>query len=332
MACGNRTLNMTTSDLALLHIPTVVYLLLILVLGLFGNLFILYIYTRKLRMNIFGYFVKLIAVFDLAGTAVAVPTTLVFLLTTSPGYLDVGDMCQVMTFTKHFNAANSGLIFIIIASQRYRKICKPHQRQMSDSLVKKLCISSICVSTLMGIPIVFFQGHTPICIEWGAQVVQIPICDFVSNEKGRVPSILYAIWVGVELIGITTTLTVLYTFIAKALWMHNRNRASSFEPNSNGPSTRDKTRTATVTFFVLTVVYLVSGAPMIALTVYFCFVRVDMHSFWSYSKLIALDLGGNLLYLNYAINPFVYSLTSSLFRRECRRVFGSSAPKRSTVL
>ncbi|XP_067664398.1 neuropeptide S receptor-like [Haliotis asinina] len=330
MPCGNTTLMTTAKDMALLRVSTMLFLLLVLVLGLFGNSFILYIYTRKLRMNIFGFLVRLIAVIDLVGVAIAVPTTIVFLLTTSSGSLDVGNMCQVKTFTKHFSAGSSGLIFIIIAFQRYRKICKPHQRQMSDSLVKILCFSSIGVPLLTGIPILFFQGHTPICVEWGSKVVQIPICDFLSDKKGSVPSVLYSVFVGIELIAVTTTLIALYVFIAKALWMRSRSREAVVEPNSNRTSSaKDKTRAATLTFFALTVVYLVSGAPEIALTVCLSLVHVEEHSFWSYSKLIGLDIGVNLLYLNYAVNPFVYSLTSSLFRRECKRMFVSLVSERS---
>ncbi|XP_071095061.1 cardioacceleratory peptide receptor-like [Haliotis cracherodii] len=315
MTCQNRSITLTTTERFIFDAPTMVFMLLILVVGIFGNILVLYIYTRKIRIHIFGFFVKLLAVFDLVSTVVAVPTTLIFRLT-SPDYNDAGHLCQVMSFVKHFNTLNSGLMFIIIAVQRYKKVCQPNKSQMSEILAKKLCLTSVCVSAMASMPIIFVTSETMTCIERGNDFVLVPICDFTSDTKRSLPSIMYATWVGVELVGITTTLTVLYRAIVKALRAHIRDTAASIRPTPN--SSRDVARTATITFFVLTLVFLISSAPVVVLTIYFSLVKFDIH--WSHAQFGACDLAENLLFLNCAINPFVYSSTSSVFRRELKHV------------
>ncbi|XP_071095076.1 cardioacceleratory peptide receptor-like [Haliotis cracherodii] len=315
MTCQNRSITLKTRERFIFDAPTMVFMLLILVVGIFGNILVLYIYTRKIRIHIFGFFVKLLAVFDLVSTVVAVPTTLISRLT-SPDDIDAGHLCQVMTFVKHFNTLNSGLMFIIIAVQRYKKVCQPHNSQMSEMLAKKLCLTSVCVSAIASMPIIFVISETMTCIERGNDFVLVPICDFTSYTKRGLPSIMYATWVGVELVGITTTLTVLYSVIVKALRAHTRDIAASVRPTHNSSSY--KARTATITFFVLTLVFLLSTAPMAFLTLYFSLVKIDIY--WSHVQIRAFDLAVNLLFLNCAINPFVYSFTSSVFRRHFKRV------------
>ncbi|XP_071095087.1 prolactin-releasing peptide receptor-like [Haliotis cracherodii] len=316
ITCQNRSITLTTRERFIFHAPTMMFMLLILVVGIFGNILVLYIYTRKIRIHIFGFFVKLLAVFDLVSTVVAVPTTLISRLT-SPDDVDAGHLCQVMTFVKHFNTLNSGLIFIIIAVQRYKKVCQPYNSQMSEMLAKKLCLISICVSAIASTPHIFFVRDTLMCIERGSDFVLVPICEFSSYTKLTVQSIMLATWVCVELIGITATLTVLYSAIVKALRTHNRDRAASLRSTQN--SSRDKTRTATITFFVLTVVFLLSSAPSVVLTVYFSLVKFDMYNL-SHAQIETFDLAVNLMFLNCAINQFVYSFTSSMFRRHFKRV------------
>ncbi|XP_071095118.1 prolactin-releasing peptide receptor-like [Haliotis cracherodii] len=318
MACLNRTILASTRELFVFHMPTVIFLLLVLMFGIFGNLLVLYIYTQKIRVVIFGFFVRVLAIFDIVTTCVAVPASLIFVLT-SPGYIDAEDMCQMMTFVKHVTALNSGLMFIIIAVQRYKKVCQPNKSQMSEMLAKKLCLTSVCVSAVASMPIIFVVTDTMICIESGRDFVLVPICDFTSDTKRSLPAIMYATWVGVELVGITTTLTVLYSVIVKALRANIRDIAASIRPTQN--SSRDVARTATITFFVLTVVFLISSAPMAVLTIYLSLVKFDIH--WSHAQVGAYELAVNLMFLNCAINPFVYSSTSSVFRRELKHVLRS---------
>ncbi|XP_046545837.1 uncharacterized protein LOC124255934 [Haliotis rubra] len=154
MTCQNRSISLTTWEHFTLHGPMMMFMLLILVVGILGNILVLYIYTRKITIVVFGFFVKILAVFDLASTVVSVPATLISGLI-SPDDIDAGHMCKVMTFVKHFSTLNSGIMFIIIAFQRYRKVCQPRKTQMSEMLAKKLCLTSLFVSAAASTPIIF---------------------------------------------------------------------------------------------------------------------------------------------------------------------------------
>ncbi|XP_033745146.1 C5a anaphylatoxin chemotactic receptor 1-like [Pecten maximus] len=138
-------------------IPASVILMIYLVIGIIGNSIVIYIHTVRLQNSWEErFFIPVLAVIDLISCVVS--TSFSFSINMLPVKYSNDSACKVMFFLNMTCTLMSALMLVVIAINRYRKICKPFSKQM-NMFWKKIAIACVIgVSLVMSWPCFFFYG------------------------------------------------------------------------------------------------------------------------------------------------------------------------------
>ncbi|CAG5136156.1 unnamed protein product [Candidula unifasciata] len=137
--------------------PTVVVLVAVMVVGVAGNILICYIFTRKLRRNSQNFLLLCLGIFDLLSSCVGVPSE-IFDVRHYYLYESV-EMCKAMRFLTTFPSLASILVLLVIAVDRYRKICKPLHHQIHLSHARIALIIIVVIAFTLSVPALYIYGH-----------------------------------------------------------------------------------------------------------------------------------------------------------------------------
>ncbi|XP_069131578.1 muscarinic acetylcholine receptor M3-like [Argopecten irradians] len=148
-------------DEAFKLIPIDILLVLYAVIGVFGNIAVIYIYSFKLKVKFDDKFFVLV----LAGMDIIVCSTGP-LFSLARNILPVnfqGDvLCRICWYFVRTMGTASGMLLFIIAVQRYLKVCRPFGRQMTPYINKVALAVTFGVAIVIDIPIFVFYGETEI--------------------------------------------------------------------------------------------------------------------------------------------------------------------------
>ncbi|XP_071101894.1 olfactory receptor 52K1-like [Haliotis cracherodii] len=282
--------------MASLHWPVLLFIMVLFALGFTGNSLVFYIYHFRLKKNIFGSFVQILAALDMVIVFICLPCT--FLLRFVYDIVDASVVCKTQTFAKHFSSAMMGVVLSAIAYQRYQKACKPFGLHMTRSFVLKLCFTGVCLALITSTPLIYLIEKTITNVTKGDESYCVPTCDYARNDWF---TLSYAIFVDIEFVAFTMFLVVTYFKIWKGLGKRFAKTGSR--------------KVSIRVFFVSAIIYIISGLPIMAISTWFS-VHENVHTF-SHLLLTAFDIGVYLPYVNCVVNPIIYSLASTLFREEC---------------
>ncbi|XP_046357236.1 somatostatin receptor type 2-like [Haliotis rufescens] len=309
--------NQTTPDINTepvghyIHWPVLLYFTVLIICGLPGNTLILYIYHYRMKETIFGFFVQILATVDMTTIVISLPGSFVFRYFSTS--LDGMRMCKFLIFMNHFNTLLSGILFSIIAFQRYRKVCHPHGKQITKALARKLCLSGICLAFCLSLPIIFIVGVSKSPTLVGKKTYSVPTCDYEAHIKQKGDSVVYAVLVDAEFVGIAVFLIVVYSLIGNTLY--KKMRANGNRSNFQKANHVKKT---TKVFLMLTIVFLLSVFPLMIISTIFSLFPDPPKL--SEITLTLFDFGVYLPHVNCIANPVIYSFTSKQFRTECLSV------------
>ena len=144
-------------------------------LGIAGNIFILMIYSLRYRRCNFKYFVLCMAIIDLTSC-----------LTTLPGEIysqlhwysyKYEWICKTKSYFNVFTVWSSALALLLLAYDRYRKICCPLDWQLHPSRARRLCIISITMSSVISAPVAILWGKQTYIYEQTHQNITVTICE-----------------------------------------------------------------------------------------------------------------------------------------------------------
>ena len=144
-------------------------------LGFAGNIFILMIYSLRYRRCNFKYFVLCMALIELTSC-----------LTTLPGEIysqlhwysyKYEWICKTKSYFNVFTVWSSALALLLLAYDRYRKICRPLHWQLGPTWARKLCVISITMSAVISAPVVVLWGKQGYIYEEKYQNITVTICE-----------------------------------------------------------------------------------------------------------------------------------------------------------
>ncbi|MEW8543337.1 MAG: G-protein coupled receptor, partial [Candidatus Thiodiazotropha sp.] len=137
------------------HIPFSYTVIVYLLLGVSGNLTVLYIYLKKFKSYSGGrFFIPVLAVLDMIATVVNCSTHLFLTTPTLNGAL-TGTGCKYANFFCSTTTNVSIYTILGIAVDRYLKICRPNGRQMTLGWKKVSVV--IATITAVGISLPYFK-------------------------------------------------------------------------------------------------------------------------------------------------------------------------------
>ncbi|CAL1541356.1 unnamed protein product [Lymnaea stagnalis] len=327
-------INMTTPPLAnktmvegalfTWHGTELILLPLIMLMGTLGNLLVFYIYHFRWHSNTVTLFKRMLAVLDLANLLLALPSLMTITLNAKSSSFMVH--CILTSFVALSSAIASACVLVIIAADRFMKLCLLRKKGVGILLAKKLFATSVIVSCILNIPSVWIFGKDN--VEFFNYNVGVTYCFIQTESKQGALFIAYVTMLGLVFITVSNVLVVLYYKIIRTLIaLSNKHEELKRRPSLAGglevikkQKQSEVMRKSAIVFIVITVVFFASYAP------YFVTMIISMtdHSVEGSMgpALKALyDLAKLSPLANNVANPFIYSFTSDHFRKEVKDIF-----------
>lgn len=129
----SETLIRLNAEEAIRRLPVVIFILILMIIGVFGNLHVLYIYYRKFNVSTYRIFVLSLAAIDIISCCVSMPFEIADEL--NPYIFKAEIACKIFRFLNTCLAMATSLMLVVIASERYRRICKPYGNQMTEKTI-----------------------------------------------------------------------------------------------------------------------------------------------------------------------------------------------------
>ncbi|XP_052818450.1 gastrin/cholecystokinin type B receptor-like [Mya arenaria] len=157
--------NWTEGDLSLEKASTlvgsIVYLCILMVVGMVGNIFVLLIFYFRFTPSTDRCFIITLAIYDFFACAVGAPWEIAESFFAF-NYQDV-ITCKIFRFILYYTCIASSLTLVLIAIERSRKICTPLKSQLSVPMAKRaICVVVLVISTISASPALVLYGNKTI--------------------------------------------------------------------------------------------------------------------------------------------------------------------------
>ena len=282
------------------RLPTVVFLSILIVVGIIGNIVVLFAYSRKYRPSTFRTFILSLAVVDLSSCLIGMPMELVDNLYPLTFYNEA--FCKIGKFLGQILKIASALIVFLMAVVRYQKICRPFSTIISIKVARNLCILSIFVAALLSWPFLILQGTQFKHYDGG---VVGHDCSVDSDVKDTNYPFVYTIITFAIYMFVFFGLLFLYTLIILNLRRHDHvlnERKHRTDPR------------ITKIMIAITVAFVVTYLPDCIL---------DANSTFNKGNTLpptpvvvgSLPLLARIYFINNVINPIIYFVGDSKFRK-----------------
>ena len=317
-----------------------VFLLILFISGVVGNILVIYVYHLKWRRSNFTLFIEVLAAIDLTNCLVSL--TLFFVLTLYKGD-KFGPLCGTASYVAIGTALSSGFVLVIVAFDRNWKIHNPIKREITLGMTRKMCCGAVLVGMAASIPGTFMFGRKETVYIDDGNSFNLTWCFFKTNAFKSFTMYIFASVLGVVFLFIMTSLSVLYFSIWRALKVHlqrraslgcSRTRVSLGGKDSHGNYYRAQKTTARL-FFIITIAFFLTYFPYFIALCILIFKDNDPDFLSPVSKAF-VDLAKLSPMMSNVINPIIYSLSSTRFRREIVMIFkgvgkSSSGKKKSVI-
>lgn len=209
---------------AKLFIPVILYVGTLMLIGTIGNSMVVYFYGCKSKSSTSVSFIFALAIFDLVTCVIGMP-------------MEIADLryffnfenelaCKALRCITHFASISSGITLVAIAVDRYRRICKPFERQMNNKHVKVICVCTGILSILLSWPAFVFNEVVDVEIQnKKGETVIGKDCTTTKRDSYRPYMLAFNIVYLVAFTIVTVVLAVLYTFVSRQLFRHKKFRS-----------------------------------------------------------------------------------------------------------
>ncbi|XP_076112940.1 orexin receptor type 2-like [Mytilus galloprovincialis] len=340
---------------ALFYLPVIIYMLILMFVGTFGNILVCFVYLSKQTKTSSHYFILALAMLDLLTCLVGMPTEVADLRYPYMFYAPAA--CKLLRFIESVSIIGSSIILIAVAFDRFFRICRLG-KQVTVKHAKIACLLSVVVGILAAWPACILFGEKSVDI--GLEGVNAIDCSTDDSMRGTVYPTVYYGFLFLLFIGCFVFFTIIYLQIGVVIWKRKRTNigeklpetpTSKERPSSDGVSNdpistemssgndgsweserrkstisarnfkkqssknQIKVTRTTVVLFAVTVAYVISFLPFLIVMV----LRSTKKDFEE-----SLTSAGEMLYkfcsksyfINNAINPCIYSFLNINFRKD----------------
>lgn len=236
-------------------IPNSVLLMLYLVIGIGGNSIVIYVYLWRMKSNMDGhYFFPPLAIADLL---TCVMNSIHLLYKNQHPVTYTNDLlCKTMMFVCFNTIGVSNFFLVVIAVQRYLKICRPFGKQMTIGYKRMSLILSVFISLLYATPVYVFYGTRDVMHVTGTLGKQCTNIN-LRGPWAKTEKLVYKAFVTLAVVFTLFSMIVCYSLIGCVLrkrskFMKNRiNTASTTYSTSNTACTFDTEDTNRTTLTVI---------------------------------------------------------------------------------
>ncbi|XP_050691500.1 growth hormone secretagogue receptor type 1-like [Eriocheir sinensis] len=290
--------------------------LLLLIVGLLGNMVVpvLVVRDRELRAASTSIFIVNLVAADLLVLVVCLPTLLSELYAPPSVWVLPPSMCKVVPYVEYTVAHASMLTILAISVERYRAICHPLTAAATCSRARAAfaCLLVWVLATCITSPVIALTEYTYV------QYIDhslVPVC------FTRVTSLWAKVFVVSSMAALfflpLVVLVLLYWRIARQLLLDDKQLCKD-KPNPNLQARKQ----VVVMLGTVVVVFFVCLLPHRIFSLWFIFtteIEDTISTEVYFNLLYAFRI---LVYVNSAINPVLYNVTSSKFRGAFFRLLG----------
>ena len=185
------------------------------VFGFLGNLLILYVFLFHYHKCNFKYFVLCLSFIDTTSTLTTMPGEMV---TQTFWYVyPVPLVCKIKSFFNVFTVCGSAFCLLIIAIDRYRKICRPLEWQIKPKLALGLCFVQLVFAFMLALPVAFLWGTHSYIEEHNGTKIKVTVCEKDADFKCTNYPVIYVTTVEVITTIAMFIMLVLYVFICRKI-------------------------------------------------------------------------------------------------------------------
>ena len=329
-------------------LPVVITLVVLMVIGTVGNGLVVQVYWCRMRRSAKRTFILTLALIDLAVCMVVIPFELYDLK--NQVLFDNDTICKVMRLLEYCTVLSGGFVLVSISFERYYFLCRAFQ-EFSPKKAKIVCVTCFSFALLLSTPSVHFAGAKIRNMEHEGLNVTGCECSMNSEKHKDDPlKKIYYYVLATVFFSCFIIFLVLYSMIGRLLWQYQKgvllpSSSGVLKPNPMLNSTADlkkvsvdqssgqshasstskdhvvihgrrriKSAGTIMVFFSVTVVFVISFLPHLAIRIIMLFGKPDGESF---------DLIYNFTVRSYLLsnvsNPFIYSILNQSFRKELKR-------------
>ena len=195
--------------------PSLFLVLILLFIGVPGNLIAVLVYLLKMKRSTAGYFIITLAISDLINAVFSLPIEISLII--NFWSFDIAWLCKMSRCLTAAMNNTSSFILVAIAFERFRSICLPLRPRISKTCAKWTCVVVSSTAVCSAIPMVFGYGTFTYKVTLGNVVALAKTClidDSVVNTSYPIALLIY-FFIGHVLVFLI--LTLLYIFIARNL-------------------------------------------------------------------------------------------------------------------
>ncbi|XP_071098317.1 alpha-2Db adrenergic receptor-like [Haliotis cracherodii] len=137
-------------------VPAILFLAILMLVGCIGNSLVFYVYLLKMKRSTTRLYILSLAAFDLLNCVVCIPH-------------EIADMRYNFTFGRYalckvirvlivFSSFGSGSVLLVVAVDRYKKLCRPFQKQITLRTAQVALTISTVASCLLSLPAFVIYG------------------------------------------------------------------------------------------------------------------------------------------------------------------------------
>lgn len=207
---------------ALFYLPVIIYMLILMFVGTFGNILVFCVYFSKQTKTSSHYFILALAMLDLLTCLIGMPTEVADLRYPYMFYAPAA--CKLLRFIESVSIIGSSIVLIAVAFDRYFRICRLG-RQVTVKHAKMACLVSVIIGLLAAWPACLLFGEKSVDI--GIEGVEAIDCSTDDSVRGTIYPMLYYGFLFLIFIGCFVFFTVIYLRIGIVIWKRKRAKIGS---------------------------------------------------------------------------------------------------------
>lgn len=314
-----------------IYTPAIVYTVLLMVFGFFGNTLVWIIYYWKWKPVSTRVFILSLAMCDLINCVITMPTEIIIMVDHS--FFQLGFICKISRFTTYLCNSFSTVVLIAVAVDRYQRICCPHRPVMTSFTARRSVGWLMLVAVSITWPALVLYGKHTVTKTVHGETLSVPTCQIADRYVYSVyPLILYSIH-GVGTLVTFASFIILYSCVAVAVrrQLTFRKKSSSRHMTSEDGSRKtilptscvaaaERSVRLTVMLSVVTFAYVLTFLPFVIIAIHRT-LHPLFYSSLSHNAKMAYQVFLRSYLLNCCINPIIYSFLNTEFRKQCATMF-----------
>lgn len=292
------------------------------VFGLIGNSLVLWIYLVRFRQSNYRTYIIWLSSLDMVNCLGVMPFYFTYLC--FPLLLGSKYACKLGRAGSYVVTLSSALLLIVIAVDRYRKICTPSKKQLSGKQAKICCSLGLVLSIALSWPTFVMFGKTS--VEIGFNDLSGYRCLVEDEYADSIYMKMFQVTMSTIALAVTITLMLMYSLIVKGLYTHRKyfiGAQGSIKSRKACPIPAEmldrSTRKSTMTLLAVTLCFILSFLPHHVLAIAF-FMNKTFECSLGFSGGAAYYTFVWMVFFNTVADPVIYGFSDKRFRFELRHM------------